>query len=135
MNLDDTAWENLIPTATVNLSPKISNIRLQSKGYDYEKKQTRKSRCAQNPRDPVSIFLGVDAWTEITSNVVYKFTCLCDASLSYIGKTKRHLVVRSDEHLRYEKEQPQGEIKTHLRLCEMCERSTIDNFQIVKKNV
>ena len=70
---------------------------------------------------------------EITSNVIYKFTCLCDASLSYIDKTKRHLVVRSDEHLRYEKEQPQGEIKTHFRLCEMCKKSTIDNFEIVKK--
>ena len=43
------------------------------------------------------------------------------------------LVVRSDEHLRYEKEQPRGEIKTHLRLCEMCKKSTIDNFEIVKK--
>ena len=70
---------------------------------------------------------------EITTNVVYKFTCVCDASLAYIGKTKRHLGVRSDEHLRYEKEQPRGEIKTHLRLCEMCKKSTIDNFEIVKK--
>ena len=64
---------------------------------------------------------------------LYKFTCVCDASLAYIGKTKRHLGVRSDEHLRYEKEQPRGEIKTHLRLCEMCKKSTIDNFEIVKK--
>ena len=70
---------------------------------------------------------------EITTNVVYKFTCVCDASLAYIGKTKRHLGVRSDEHLSYEKEQPRGEIKTHLRLCEMCKKSTIDNFEIVKK--
>ena len=42
-------------------------------------------------------------------------------------------MARSDEHLRYEKEQPQGEIKTQLRLCEMCEKSTIDNFEMIKK--
>ena len=36
---------------------------------------------------------------EITSNVVYKFTCFSDTSLAYTGKTKRHLVARSDDHL------------------------------------
>ena len=48
---------------------------------------------------------------EITSNVVYKFTCMCDASLVYIGKTKRHLGVRSKKHLDLEKENPLGELK------------------------
>ena len=59
---------------------------------------------------------------EITPNVVYEFTLLhiCDTIHAYIDKTKRHLVVKSDEHLRHEKEQPQGEIKTHLRSCEIC---------------
>ena len=37
--------------------------------------------------------------------------------IPYVGKTKRHLVVRSDEHLRYERDQLHCEIKTHLRLC------------------
>ena len=32
-----------------------------------------------------------------------------------------------------EKERPRGEIKTHLRLCKMCKKSIIDNFEIVKK--
>ena len=34
----------------------------------------------------------------LTSNVVYKFTCLCDTNITYIGKTKRHLMVRGLEH-------------------------------------
>ena len=49
----------------------------------------------------------------ITSNVVYKFMCLCDANLTYIGKTKRHLMVRCLEHLEYEKPKPESEIKVH----------------------
>ena len=32
--------------------------------------------------------------SRLASNVVYKFSCLCDANLTYIGKTKRHLCVR-----------------------------------------
>ena len=69
----------------------------------------------------------------LTSNVVYKFTCLCDTSLTYVGKTKRHLVVRAEEHVGYEKEKPEGEIKTHLKTCDLCKQSNLDNFQIVKK--
>ena len=34
----------------------------------------------------------------LSSNVVYKFTCLRDVNVSYIGKTKRHLVTRVGEH-------------------------------------
>ena len=51
----------------------------------------------------------------LTFNVVYKFTYLCDTSLTDIGKTKRHLMVRVEEHLRFEKEKLGGEIKTHLK--------------------
>ena len=28
----------------------------------------------------------------LSSNVVHKFSCLCDTNLTYIGKTKRHLM-------------------------------------------
>ena len=34
----------------------------------------------------------------LLANVVYKFNCSRDADLSYIGKTKRHLVTRAREH-------------------------------------
>ena len=34
----------------------------------------------------------------LKANVVYKFDCLCDINISYIGKTKRHLATRIKEH-------------------------------------
>ena len=58
---------------------------------------------------------------------------MCDASLVYIGKTKRHLGVRSKEHLDLEKENPLGEIKTHLKSCIICRKCSIEDFQIIKK--
>ena len=36
---------------------------------------------------------------ELSSNVVYKFSCLCDTAISYIGYTIRHLITRAHEHL------------------------------------
>ena len=85
----------------------------------------------------VSNFFSLKSRTprQITSNVVYKFTCLCDSSLTYIGKTKRHLGVRVEEHLGYQREKPVGEIKTHLKKCDLCKQSNLDNFQIVKKSM
>ena len=67
------------------------------------------------------------------SNVVYKYTCLCDTNLTYIGKTKRHLAVRSLEHLLYESEKPESEVKSHIRDCDVCKASTLDNFDIMQK--
>ena len=63
----------------------------------------------------------------------YIRTLVCDTSLTYIGKTKRHLVVRSEEYLRYEKDLPKNEIKTHLKGCHICRESTINNFEFIKK--
>ena len=41
--------------------------------------------------------------------------------------------MRAEEHLGYEKEKPEGEIKTHVKSCDLCKQSNLDNFQIVKK--
>ena len=38
----------------------------------------------------------------LKANVVYKFNCLCDVNISYIGKTKRHLATKI-ENYRFEK--------------------------------
>ena len=32
-------------------------------------------------------------------------------------------------------EKPEGEIKTHLKTCDLCKQSNQDNFQIVKKSM
>ena len=84
----------------------------------------------------VSDFFSLKSQTPklLTSNVVYRFTCLCDTNLTYIGKSKRHLVVRGMEHLDYNKEKPEGEIKTHIKACDICKNCTMDNFEIIKKS-
>ena len=53
----------------------------------------------------------------LSSNVVYKFSCLCDTNLTYIGKTKRHLVAISLECLEFETAEPKSEIKEQLKKC------------------
>ena len=58
---------------------------------------------------------------------------MCDKNLTYIGKTKRQLVVRSLEHLEYEKADPKSEIKEHFKKCLVCRKSNLENFEIIKK--
>ena len=65
------------------------------------------------------------------TSVVYRFKCLRDADISYIGKTERHLISRVAEHLR-----PKGttHIRKHLSHCSVCQNGSlsIDNFEILK---
>ena len=63
----------------------------------------------------------------LKANVVYKFDCLCDINISYIGKTKRHLAIRIKEH-RSEK----SAIDQHLQTCHICDHNLNENqFQIL----
>ena len=69
----------------------------------------------------------------MSSNVVYKFTCKHDAEVSYIGKTKRHLSARIEEHLALQvKTEGDSQIKKHLSECVHCSGSDIDSFEVVK---
>ena len=71
-----------------------------------------------------------------STNVVYQFNCLRDAGCSYIGQTKRHLLIRVNEHLSLDK--PRGhksEIKNHVYKCPSCHKQflSINNFKVLKK--
>ncbi len=67
----------------------------------------------------------------LASNVVYKFTCLRDANMFYIGKTKRHLRTRAMEHLsRWSG--CKSEVKTHLESCSPCRAAKEEDFKILK---
>ena len=70
----------------------------------------------------------------LAANVVYKFSCLNDSDLFYIGKTKRHLATRVSEHLNFEKENNSA-IASHIKICHQCrsEEISIKNFIILKK--
>ena len=63
--------------------------------------------------------------------VAYQFTCLHDASVSYIGKTKRHLLARSVEHLDPKLKKPSA-IRSHLQECVPCRSATVENFKILR---
>ena len=69
----------------------------------------------------------------LVSNVVYKFTCLRDANLFYIGKTKRHFDTRVAEHLNLTSERPTA-VADHVSVCSACQTCHLkDNFKIIKK--
>ena len=54
----------------------------------------------------------------LLANVIYQYKCLCDTSLTYIGKTKRHLAIRVKEH-----KQGQSAIHDHLEGCDQCKQA------------
>ena len=65
----------------------------------------------------------------LKANVVYKYTCLCDADTTYISKTKRHLAIRMKEHLTISN----SAIKQHIEKCPSCQsaESQFDNFSVI----
>ena len=70
----------------------------------------------------------------LKSCVIYKFPCLNDSDTAYIGKTKRHITIRANEHVT-PKESPKSEIKNHIFECNTCKNSqlSVENFTILKQ--
>jgi hypothetical protein len=64
------------------------------------------------------------------ANIVYKFTCLEDPNISYIGETKRQLFERIWEH----RNGKNSAIFDHLYSCTTCQNSPniVDQFEILK---
>ena len=58
--------------------------------------------------------------------VVYKFHGSCDKSVSYIGKTKRHLAIRIREH-----RTQASAIRDHYQKCEKCSDGTPRSFSVL----
>ena len=54
--------------------------------------------------------------------VLYKFPCLSDSDIAYIGKTKRHIITRANEHLT-PKESSKSEVTSHIFECVSCKNS------------
>ena len=68
----------------------------------------------------------------LRSSLVYKFECLGDPSTSYIGKTKRYLEQRVNEHSNPRKP---GAVCSHISNCHHCQSSSkiIDSFTVLHK--
>ena len=67
---------------------------------------------------------------ELLTNVVYRFNCLNDANVQYIGYTNRTLRERVKEHLA-----GGTRISDHIGSCQICSQKgiTSENFTILKK--
>ena len=72
--------------------------------------------------------------TELSLNVVYKFSCPCDTALSYIGYTTRHLITRAHEHLNLNSI-AKSAVKDHMYSCSHCSKTglSVSNFEVIKK--
>ena len=57
----------------------------------------------------------------LLSNVVYRFSCPCDAGLTYIGKSTRHVVTRAKEHLNLGSS-VKSKMKDHIIECNLCNK-------------
>lgn len=62
----------------------------------------------------------------LKAKVIYQFTGSCDESISYVGKTKRHLAIRKKEHF-----QGNSAIFEHISVCESCKFCNLKNFKIL----
>ena len=65
------------------------------------------------------------------SNFVYKFNCLFDADLSYIGMTTRHLSVRVREHLH---SKVRSAVVKHINNCHVFKQKPVgvNDFKIMR---
>ena len=72
----------------------------------------------------------------LLSNVVYRFSCPCDAGLTYIGKSTHHVVTRAKEHLNLGS-LVKSKIKDHIIECNLCNKKDMDSlihhFSVIKK--
>ena len=68
----------------------------------------------------------------LMAKVVYRFTCQVDPDTAYIGKTKRHLGVRCQEHLNI-RTSLKSAVGEHIVTCDPC-RSQLENGQLTHRN-
>ena len=60
--------------------------------------------------------------------------CSCDANLTHIGMSTRHLSTRAKEHLDFNS-QVSSAIKNHIMCCNVCSsvKLNLNSFKIIKK--
>jgi len=70
----------------------------------------------------------------LMSNVVYKYTCKLDANISYLGKTKRHLITRVMDHADLDAGEKKTAVASHVTECLTCKqnKTCLDDFEILK---
>ena len=71
---------------------------------------------------------------ELSSNVVFKFSCPCDTAISFIGYTTRHFITTAHEHLNLSSI-AKTSVKDHICSCLHCSKTDLSviNFKVIKK--
>lgn len=65
----------------------------------------------------------------LQSQLVYRYNCSVEPSISYVGETRRHLVRRAQQHY----SDPNSAINKHLLSCQPCKTNFFSNFKIIAK--
>ena len=72
----------------------------------------------------------------LLSNVVHRFSCLCDVCLTYISKSTHHLLTRAKEYLNLGS-LVKSKIKEHISECNLCNKKDTDSlihpFIVIRK--
>jgi len=73
--------------------------------------------------------------TALMSNVIYKFSCLRDVNMTYIGISTRHLVIRAREHIQINSTSAKSAINQHISPCEKYKNSNLNvkSFQVIRQ--
>jgi len=98
----------------------------------FKKYQINNTACIFNTKHLYNIFPIKDKTPNmLQSCVIYKYTCLRDLSLSYYGKTHRHLITRIMEH---KKTNNESAVNDHLLQCSSCTLKThLNQFEIINQ--
>ena len=116
-----------IDNASKVFEKKLKNILLKKLGV---KIRTVYKSCK------LSSFFSLKDKTPLTlvSNAVYKFSCLRDANITYLGETTRPLSLRVNEHLSLNKKTKTA-VGKHIVNCCTCKQHafTLHDFHIVKR--
>ena len=67
------------------------------------------------------------------SSVVYRYNCVSDPGLFYVGQTSRHLAERAEEHLTFTDKN--SAVGNHISNCLSCQNAelSVSNFSVLKK--
>ena len=70
---------------------------------------------------------------ELSSNVVYKFSCPCDTATSCIGYITSHLITRAHERLN-QTSIAKTAVKDLIYSCSCCSKTalSVSNFKVIK---
>ena len=71
----------------------------------------------------------------LLSNVVYRFSCVENAQISYIGYTKRHMTTSVLEHTQPSPAAKKSHVFAHIKNCKSCKNGqrSVHDFRVMRR--